>query len=52
MDIQKYENWKRDFRLEDDGLAAFTALEKLDAIRFELAVREEGYLDRIEGILA
>lgn len=49
-EIQEYINWAEAFDLADDGLKAFRAINALEAIRFELAVRGEGYIDRIQGL--
>lgn len=49
-ETQEFLEWKRGFNWEDDGLHAFQAIKKLAAIEFELAVRGEGYVDRIKQI--
>ncbi|QYC54197.1 hypothetical protein SEA_WELCOME_80 [Microbacterium phage Welcome] len=51
-EAQKYIQWRADFRWEDDGVAAFRALEKLAEIR-EIASRGgKGSLDEIRRALS
>lgn len=51
-EAQRYLAWVSDFRIDDDGLAAFRALEKLAEIR-EIASRGgKGSLDEIRRALS
>ncbi|AXC36300.1 hypothetical protein SEA_MUSETTA_78 [Microbacterium phage Musetta] len=51
-EAQRFLEWRRDFRWEDDGVAAFGALEKLAEIR-EIAGRGgKGSLDEIRRALS
>lgn len=49
-EAEEYLEWKRGFSWEDDGLAAFLALKTLEKVRFELTMRETGYVDRIREL--
>lgn len=51
IDVTEYLMWRIGFSMEDDGIAAFTALKKLSRIEFEFATREEGWIERAQGIL-
>lgn len=50
-DITKFLDWKSGFSWQDDGPHAFRAIEMIEAIRFEMATRSEGYVGRIQKIL-
>lgn len=51
LETQDYLNWKSGFSWGDDGLHAYRSIVTLDAIRFEMTMKSEGYLDRIKELL-
>lgn len=44
-------NWVDGFDMKDDGLNAFMAIQKLNAIEFEFTIKGEGWIGRISSIL-
>lgn len=48
-EIRDFIAWSEGFE-RDDMLHAFRAIKALERIRFELTMREEGFMDRIEEI--
>lgn len=49
-ELAEFEQWRAGFRLSDDGLAAFRALKKLELISFEVQVKGDGWVDRVQRI--
>lgn len=51
LEAQDYLNWKANFSWGDDGLHAYRSIVTLDAVRFEMTMKGEGYLERIKELL-
>lgn len=49
--LDKYEMWRSEFRMQDDGLRAFISMDKLERISFEVAMKNTGWIERVEAIL-
>lgn len=47
-EFEKFIEWRKHFSMNDDGIAAYKALQALDEVRFEMATRGDGFLGRIE----
>ena len=47
-ELTEFQQWSESFDMRDDGVAAFKAVKALDAIRFELATRSDGWVERVE----
>ena len=50
-EIAKFQNWAANFRMSDDGVSAYRALQILEQVRFEFALREEGFLERVTELI-
>lgn len=48
-ELSEFLTWQEDLGT-DDLIAAFRAIRALDQIRFELALRDEGFLERVEAL--
>lgn len=50
-EIEEFQNWANGFSMSDDGAAAFRALKIVEKIEFEMRLKGDGFIERIEELL-